>query len=249
MSFPTPDAAAVTTLAPTGTLRAAINLSNFLLVSSVTDHGVPVGVSPDMAKALADALGVGIEYQTYANPGDVADAAQTGAWDIGNIGAEPARAEFIDFTAAYAEIESTYLVPAGSPITSFADADQPGVRISVKERAAYALWLERNLEHATLVESESLDSSFDIFVEQGLDALAGLRPRLMTDVERLPGARVLQGKFSAVQQAVGTPRHRDPAGIAYLVEFVEAAKASGVVADLIEAHESNGLSVAPLATR
>ncbi len=248
MSFPTPDAAAVTALAPTGTLRAAINLSNFLLVLSVSDDGVPVGVSPDMASALAGALGVGIEYQTYPNPGDVADAAQTGAWDIGNIGAEPARAEFIEFTDAYAEIESTYLVPAGSPLTSLADVDQPGIRISVKSRAAYALWLERNLEHATLVESESLDSSFDGFVEQGLDALAGLRPRLTTDAERLPGSIVLPGKFSSVQQAMGTPKDRDPAGYAYLREFVEAAKLSGFVADSIERHEAHGLSVGPLAT-
>ncbi len=249
MSFPTPNAMAVTALAPTGTLRAAINLSNFLLVSSITDDGRPIGVSPDLAGALATALGVDIEYQTYPNPGDVADAARTGTWDIGNIGAEPARAEFIDFSAAYAEIESTYLVPAGSPISSFADADQPGIRISVKERAAYALWLERSLEHATLVQSESLDSSFDVFVDQQLDALAGLRPRLVADAERLPGSRVLEGKFSAVQQAIGTPKGRHPAGLEYLHQFVEAAKASGVVADLIETHNSVGLSVAPLATR
>ncbi|MBT5138678.1 MAG: transporter substrate-binding domain-containing protein [Acidimicrobiaceae bacterium] len=248
MSFPTPNTAAVTALAPTGTLRAAINLSNFLLVSSVTDDGTPIGVSPDMAGALASALGVPIEFQTYPNPGDVADAAQTGAWDVGNIGADPARAEFIEFTDAYAEIESTYLVPAGSPITSFVDADQPGIRISVKERAAYALWLERNLEHATLIESESLDSSFDVFIKQRLEALAGLRPRLVADAERLPGSRVLPGKFSAVQQAIGTPNDRDGAGIAYLRQFVEAAKASGVVADLIETHGATGLSVAPLAT-
>ena len=201
-----------------------------------------------MASALASALGVPIEFQTYPNPGDIADAAQSGEWDVGNIGAEPARAEFIEFTEAYAEIESTYLVPAGSPITSFAEADQPGIRISVKERAAYALWLERNLEHATLIESESLDSSFDVFIKQGLEALAGLRPRLDADAERLPGSRILPGKFSAVQQAIGTPNDRDDAGIVYLRQFVEAAKASGVVADLIETHRATGLSVAPLAT-
>ena len=248
MDFPTPDAAAVTALAPTGALRAAINISNFLLVSSVADDGTPTGVSPDMASALASALGVPIEFQTYPNPGDVADAAQSGEWDVANIGAEPARAEFIEFTEAYAEIESTYLVPAGSPITSFAEADQPGIRISVKERAAYALWLERNLEHATLVESESIDSSFDIFVDQGLEALAGLRPRLVADAERLPGARLLPGKFSAVQQAIGTPKGRDRAGIVYLRQFVAAAKTSGVVANLIETHGAAGLSVGPLAS-
>jgi polar amino acid transport system substrate-binding protein len=200
-----------------------------------------------LAAALASQLGVGLELQTYTNPGDVADAATSGAWDIGNIGADPLRAEFINFTDAYAEIESTFLVPAGSTVASFADVDQPGMRISVKARAAYALWLERNLEHATLVESDSLDASFETFVEQRLDALAGLRPRLADDVAKLPGARVLDGKFSAVQQAMGTPRDRDPAGFAYLREFVEAAKSSGLIADLIERHTANGLTVAPFA--
>jgi polar amino acid transport system substrate-binding protein len=243
--YPTPTQDAVEALAPSGTLRAAINLSNFLLVSSTDADGRPLGVSPDMATALAGQLGVGIDLLTYKNPGDVADAATKDEWDIGNIGAEPARAEHINFTAAYAEIESTYLVPANSSITTFADVDQPGVRISVKARAAYALWLERNLQHAELVQTESLDSSFDTFVAQGLDALAGLRPRLTSDVEKLPGARVLDGKFSAVQQAIGTPRDRDPAGIEFLRAFVEEAKVNGFVGELISRHHAEGLSVAP----
>jgi polar amino acid transport system substrate-binding protein len=243
--LPTPTPGAVDALAPTGTLRAGINLSNFLLVTRTQDDGTPIGVSPDLAAALAVQLRVGLELQTYKNPGDVADAVASGAWDIGNIGADPLRAEFINFTNAYAEIESTYLVPVGSTVANFDDVDQPGMRISVKARAAYALWLERNLQHATLVESDSLDASFDTFVEQGLDALAGLRPRLADDVVKLPGARVLDGKFSAVQQAMGTPRDRDPAGFAYLREFVEVAKSSGLIAGLIDRHEAIGLSVAP----
>ncbi len=247
MTFPSPSPEAVAALAPTGTLRAAINLSNFLLVSSTDDAGRPVGVSPGMAAALADQLGVELELIGYPNPGDVADAAATGQWDIGNIGAEPARAEFIDFTAAYAEIECTYLVPPGSPIVEVGDADRAGVRISVKDRAAYALWLERNLHHAELVVSDSLDDSFDTFVAEQLDALAGLRPKLLTDALKLPGSTVLDGKFSSVQQAIGTPKGRDGAGFAYLRQFVEHAKADGLVARLIEQHRSDGLSVAPAA--
>ena len=234
------------TLAPTGTLRAGINLSNFLLVSSTSPDGTPVGVSPDIARALADELSVDLEMRTYANPGDVADAATAGEWDIANIGADPLRAEHISFTPAYAEIESTYLVPAGSPIRSISDVDQRGVRVAVKARSAYALWLERNLEHAELVHADSLDASFEAFAEGKLDALAGLRPRLMIDVQQLPGARVLDGKFSAVQQAIGTPQDRDPAGITFLNGFVTRAKAGGLVAELIEKHSANGLSVAPV---
>lgn len=244
-SLPSPSPAAVAALAPTGTLRAAINLSNFLLVTGRGADGNPEGVSPDMARTLADQLGVGLELLRYKTPGELADAAETGVWDIGNIGAEPARAATIAFTAAYCEIEATYLVPAGSPITSVEEVDQPGRRVASTARSAYGLWLERNLRQAELVEATSLDGSMQLFVDQGLDALAGLRPRLLTDVAQLPGARILDGRFTAVQQAMGTPRGRDDAGFEYLSTFVEAAKSTGLVAELIERHGVVGLSVAP----
>ena len=237
--------AAIAALAPSGTLRAAINLSNFLLVSEVGADGTPVGVSPDLSTALADRLGVPIELVTYANPGELADAVEE--WDTGNIGAEPQRAERINFTSAYAEIEGTFVVPAGSHLGTFSEVDQPGNRIAVKERAAYCLWLERNLEHAQLVQTASHDEAFEVFVDQRLDALAGLRPRMMTDAGQLPGAVVLPGHFMTVQQAIGTPKDRDPAGIDYLVRFVEEAKANGLINDLIGKHAVNGLSVAPSA--
>ena len=245
MSLPTPSAAAVAALAPTGTLRAAINISNFLLVTGRGADGNPEGVSPDMAKTLAEQLGVGIELLRYKTPSLLADAAETGAWDIGNVGAEPARARTINFTAAYCEIEATYLVPPGSPITSVSEVDQPGRRIASAKGSAYGLWLDRNVKHAEVINAEGLDGSWETFVEQGCDALAGLRPRLLTDVLRLDGARILDGQFTAVQQAMGTPTGRDPAGFEYLTAFVEAAKASGLVAGFIARHEVQGLSVAP----
>ena len=243
-AFPHPSAAAVAALAPTGTLRAAINLSNFLLVTGKGADGNPEGVSPDMARTLADRLGVGLELLRYKTPGEIADDAGSGLWDVANIGAEPQRAQEIAFTAAYCEIESTYLVPAGSDIDSVDQVDQPGRRIASAARAAYDLWLENNLKHAELVHGSGLDGSFDVFVEQQCDALAGLRPRLTTDAERLPGSRVLDGRFTAVQQAMGTPRTRDAAGFEYLATFVEKAKAIGLVAELIDRHEVSGLSVA-----
>ena len=234
-------------LAPTGVLRAGINLSNFLLVTGKTPQGDPEGVSPDMARAVADRLGVPIEYALFDTPGELADAAVEDIWDIGNIGAEPERAKTIAFTAAYAEIEATYLVPAGSSIQSVDAVDREGVRIGVYGRSAYGLWLSDNIEHAELVEAEGVDASFDLFVERGLEALAGLRPRLVTDVERLPGARILEGQFTAVQQAIGTKPDREVAA-AFLRDFVEEAKTSGLVADLIEKHGVAGqLTVAPLA--
>jgi polar amino acid transport system substrate-binding protein len=210
--------------------------------------GTPTGVSPDMACELARRLGVVAELHCYDSPGALADAAATGAWDVGNIGAEPARAETIAFTAAYCEIECTYLVPAGSSITSVDEVDRPGVRIASAPRAAYDLWLERNLRHAELVRSPDLAGSFELFVDQGLDALAGLRPALLSNARRLPGSRLLDGQFSSVQQAMGTPRGRDDAGFAYLRAFVEEMKASDFVAGRIAAHAVVGLSVAPPAS-
>ncbi len=234
-------------LAPTGVLRVAINLSNFLLVTGKTPEGDPVGVSPDMARAVADRLGVGVEYLTFAMPGELADAAVEDIWDIGNIGAEPERAKTIAFTAAYAEIEATYLVPAGSPIQSVDEVDRAGVRIGVYGRSAYGLWLSGNVEHAELVKTDGVDASVEVFVEQGLEALAGLRPRLINDVEKLPGARILDGQFTAVQQAIGTKPDREIAA-AFLRDFVEEAKACGLVAELIEKHGVEGrLTVAPAA--
>lgn len=230
-------------LVPTGTLRAGINMSNFLLVTDRAANGDPVGVSPDMAAEIARRLNVPFTLVQYPDPGALADAAERGEWDIGNIGAEPQRAQTIAFTSAYCEIEATYLVPAGSPIRSIAEVDRPGIRVVTKGRAAYGLWLENNLRHAELVRTETIDGSFDAFVEQGLDVLAGLRPRLLKDVERLPGARILDSQFSAVRQSVGTPRRNDAAA-AWLAGVVEELKASGFVAGLIEKHGVKGLSVA-----
>ena len=231
-------------LAPTGVLRAGINLSNFLLVTGRSADGDPEGVSPDMARAIADRLGVPVKYVSFKSPGELADQAGNNVWDIGNIGAEPQRAEKIAFTAAYCEIEATYMVPAGSPIMAVADVDKKGVRIAVSARSAYGLWLENNIKNATLVQVAGLDAAFNKFVDDKLDVLAGLRPGLLKDIEKLPNARILDGKFSAVQQAVGTAR-ANSAGAKFLSDFVEEAKRSGLVARLIEKHKVKGLSVAP----
>jgi polar amino acid transport system substrate-binding protein len=230
-------------LAPTGVLRAGINLSNFLLVSGRGAGGEPVGVAPDMAKAIADRLGVAVRYVPFPGPGTLADAVDDDAWDVGLIGAEPQRAAKIAFSEPYVEIEATYMVPPGSTLRSVANVDADGVRIASTARAAYDLWLERNIRRATVVRTASLDAAFDAFVADRLDALAGLRPRLVEDLRRMPGARVLDGQFMTVQQAIGTSR-RNVEAQAYLDAFVAEAKASGLVARLIDKHGIAGLSVA-----
>lgn len=226
-------------LAPTGVLRAGVNMGNFLLVTGRTPDGDPDGVSPDMARAIAACLGVPLKLVPFKSPGELGDAVGTNVWDIGLIGAEPQRAEKIEFTAAYAEIEATYLVPAGSALQTVDEVDQPGVRIAVSARSAYGLWLERNIKHATLVRGDSGDGVFAQFVGDHLEALAALRPGLIEDVKKLPGARILDRHFSVVQQAVGTAKP-NAAGAAFLRTFVEEAKASGFVADLIAKHQVEG---------
>lgn len=231
-------------LAPTGVLRAGINLSNFLLVTGKTDAGEPEGVSPSMAAEIARRLEVKIEYIKFKTPGELADAATDDVWDIGLIGAEPARAQHIDFTAAYSEIEATYLVPAGSSLNKIEDVDQPGIRISVPVRAAFELWLTDNIKHAELHRAVGRQA-YDDFVVAEMDALAGLRVGLISDVEKMPGSRILEGSFTSVQQAIGTPKGR-PAAAQFLSEFVAEAKSSGLVAQFIDQFGVAGrLTVAP----
>ena len=237
----------VSELAPTGVLRAAINMGNFLLVTGRTSAGDPEGVAPDMAREIASQLGVPVAYVPYARPGELADAAGSGVWDIGLIGAEPPRAEKIAFTPAYVEIEATYLVPAGSPLQTIADVDKRGRRVGVTARSAYGLWLENNYKEGELLQFDNAEAALKAFDGEKLDAYAGLRPGLIDLQKARPGSRILDGQFTAVQQAVGTARS-NAAGATFLRDFVEEAKKSGLVAGLIEKHKVTGrLSVAPAA--
>ena len=231
-------------LAPGGVLRVAINLSNFLLVTSRGPAGEPVGVAPDLGREIAARLDAAWVYVPYATPGALADAIVRDEWDIGLIGAEPARAERIAFTPAYVEIDATYLVRDEAAFDTMSAVDRPGIRIAVTARTAYDLWLDRNIRHATLVRSETFDTAFEAFSTGRVDVLAGLRARLLVDAQAMPGTRLLAGRFAAVQQAIGIARSRK-AGAAFLSGFVEEAKASGLVARLIERHGVVGLSVAP----
>ena len=229
-------------IAPTGKLRVGLNMSNFLLTATDAATGKPKGIAADLGMELGRRLGLPVELVPFPNPGAVADAAKTGVWDVGFIGAEPQRANEIDFTAAYVEIEATYLVPPGSPIKSIADVDRPGTRIAISDRSAYDLYLSRHLKHAELIRARG-DDVFKRFLSDKLDAMAGLRPGLVKNQEKLPGSRILDGQFTAVQQAAGAPKGR-LAGAKYLREFIEDAKASGLVAKLIEKNNVHGLTVA-----
>lgn len=237
----------ISQLAPTGVLRAGINMANKLLVTGETAAGDPDGVGPEFARNIAERLGVDVVYVPFPRPGDLADAVDDNVWDIGLIGAEPSRAEKIEFSAAYVEIEATYLVPEGSPLKAIEDVDAEGVRIAVSGRSAYDLYLSRSLEHAELHRAAGLPGALKLFLDEKLEALAGLRPALNDDIAKVPGGRILDGRFTAVQQAVGTQK-ANAAASAFLASFVEESKANGLVASLIEKHGVKGrLSVAPAA--
>src|SRR5262252_275221 len=239
--------AARSDLAPTGKLRVGINYGNFLLVTKDPASGEPRGIAVDLARELGRRAGVPVEFVPYDAAGKLAEGVRAGSWDVGFLAAEPERANEITFSAAYLEIEATYLVPAGSPIRSIADVDRDGVRIAVAVKSAYDLFLSRTLKRAHLVRAQGIDGSYKLFVEQKLDVLSGLKPRLLKDVEQLPGARILDGRFTAVQQSIGTPKAR-VAAAAYLREFVEGVKAAGFVAESIARNNVRGVSVAPKAS-
>ena len=239
-------AAARSDLAPNGKLRVGINFGNKLMTSRDPVTQAPGGVAVDVARELAKRLGVPIEIVPYESAGALSKSATTGAWEVGFLGAEPARAKEIDFTAAYVELEATYLVPPGSPIKAVDEVDRGGIRVAVGADSAYDLYLTRTLKHAQLVRSKGAANAFKTFVSDKLDVLAGLRPGLVKDQKQLPGSRILDGRFTAVQQAAGTPKGRE-AGAKYLREFIEDVKAAGFVARAIESNNVHGVTVAPKA--
>jgi polar amino acid transport system substrate-binding protein len=231
-------------LAPSGTLRVGLNYGNFLLVLKDAPDGSPRGIAPDLGRELGKRLGVPVEFVKFQQAGQLADGVRDGKCDVGFLGAEPQRANEIAFTKAYLEIPVTFLVPEGSNIRSISDVDREGVRIAVSARSAYDLYLSRTLKHAKLLRAEGIDASYDLFINERLDVLAGLKPRLVSDADTLAGSRVLDGQVTGVQQAVGTKKTKSAAA-KYLVDFVDDIKGSGLVAKTIEKHGVRGVTVAP----
>lgn len=240
------NAAAKTDIAPSGTLRAAINFDNTILASKDAATGAPGGVSVELARELARRLGVAIEYVPYYAAGKVVEGVQSGVWDICFLAIDPLRAKLITFTPAYVVIEGAYLVPSASPIHDNAEVDRPGVRVAVSAGSAYDLYLSRELKHASIVRAPTAKDVLGMFLAQELDVAAGVRPVLEADVREISGLRMLAGRFMAINQAMGMPRGRE-AGAHYLAGFVEEMKASGFIADALVRNRIVGASVAPAA--
>jgi polar amino acid transport system substrate-binding protein len=230
----------------TGTLRAAINYGNFILATRDRATGESRGVAIDLTQELSRRLGVPVEIVAYDSVAIMGDAAPSGVWDIAFLGSDPKREALMSFTAAYLEIEATYLVAGASPLRAAAEVDRDGMRVAAPARANYELYLSRNLQHAKLTSTASADAAFDLLAGGQVDALAGLTQALLDRQPQLPGSRILPGRFMGVQQSIAVPKGRD-AGLAFLRSVVEDAKASGLVARAIERTGARGVSVAPAA--
>ncbi len=231
-------------LAPTGRLRAAINFGNTVLAQKDPDGGVPRGVSAELARALAQRLGVPIDYVTFDAAGKVFDALKAGTWDVAFLAIDPVRSAGIDFTAAYVVIEGAYAVPANSPLKSVEDVDRDGVRVAVARGSAYDLYLTRALKHARLERQSSGPEAMEMFLKDKLEVAAGVKQPIMAFAASHPGVRVIPGRFMVIEQAMGTPKGRD-AGLRYLRRFIEEAKASGFVATALNNSGQGDAGVAP----
>ena len=229
-------------LAPTGKLRAAINLGNMVLAQKDPATGQPKGITPDLARELGRRLGVPVELVPFDAAGKVFEAVKTGALDVMFLAIEPVRANEIAFTAPYVLIEGVYMVPKDSKIAGVADVDRDGIRIGVSRNSAYDLYLTRTLKHATLVRG---DDGIALFVKDKLDAAGGVKQPLVAYTKTNPNVRILDGRFMEIRQAMGTPKGRGDAGARYLGAFVEEMKASGFVADALKRSNQPDAAVAP----
>ncbi len=233
----------VAELAPTGKLRAAINFGNPILAVKDSVTGQPRGVSVDLSRELGRRLGVPVELITFEAAGKVVEAVKAAQVDIAFVAIDPVRGADMLQTPPYVIIEGAYLVRNESPIKSNAEADRAGNRIAVGNGSAYDLYLTREVKAATLQRAPTSPAVVDYFLAQGLEVAAGVKQQLQADAKRLPGLRLLDGRFMVIQQAMGLPKGRE-AGARYLTAFVEEMKASGFVAAALARHSIEGAAVA-----
>ncbi len=232
-------------LTPTSKLRAALNFGNSVLAQKDAS-GAPKGVTVDLATALAQRLGVAVEFIHHDAAGKVFEGAKSNVWDIAFVAIEPVRAAEIEFTPPYVLIEGTYMVRKDSPLQTVEEVDRPGVRISVGPNSAYDLYLTRTLKHATILRASAGGgrAMIDLFLKDKLEVAAGVRQPLVAYAKTDPNVRVMDGRFMVIRQAMGTPKGRTKAA-EYLTAFIEEMKASGFVADALRRSGQGDAQVAP----
>jgi polar amino acid transport system substrate-binding protein len=237
----------LTALAPTGTLRAAINLGNPILACRDPATGLATGVSVDLARAFAEHAGLDLELVVVDAAAKSVDIVLAGGADIGFFAVDPARGQGVGFSAPYVLIEGCYLVREDSPIRTNEDVDRDGLTVVVGQGSAYDLFLSRELCHASLLRSPTSPTVVATFLERDANVAAGVRQQLERDALATGGLRLLDGRFMVIRQAMGMSLVRGPAAMAYLHKFVEWMKASGFVANALAQHGIVGATVAELA--
>lgn len=235
----------IQSFAPTGKLRASINLGNPILANRDPVTSEPKGVSIDLANAFARRLGVEVELLVFDTAAKSVDAVTQEQADIGFFAIDPLRGAGISFTAAYVLIEGSYMVRSDSAIQINEEVDKPGHTVTVGKGSAYDLYLTREIKHAEIVRAPSSPTVVDVFVEQGLDVAAGVKQQLEADAKRFPNLRLLPGRFMVIQQAMGLPKSRGEPAAEVLRGFVEEMKASGFIQQALAKHGVKGASVAP----
>jgi len=241
------DQSVVNAFAPTGKLRASINLGNPILANRDATSGEPAGVSVDLARALAERLSVGLELVVFDAAGKSVEAVSEERADIGFFAVDPLRGQAIAFTAPYVLIEGFYLVRNDSPIRTNQEVDQPHNRVAVGKGSAYDLFLSRELKTARIVRAPTSPAVVRTFIDQNLEVAAGVKQQLEADASNATGLRLLGERFMVIQQAMGIPKSRGEAVAVALRDFVEEMKASGFVAESLLRHKIVGASIAPAA--
>ena len=234
----------VADLVRTGKLRVGIGLGSPSGAMKNPATGELRGLAVDLGRALAMRIGVDFVAIEYPRPGAILEGVQTNAWDVAFLVVDPERAKEVDFAPPHTQSDFTYLVPAGSSIHKVADADQPGIRIAVPRGDGVDLRLTRLLKKAELVRTDTLSAAVELLRTGGAHARAGPRQAVLAESVKLPGSRVLADGFAVISSAALVPKGH--AGrLAYVSEFIEEAKASGLVKKIIEDAGLRGVQVAP----
>ena len=241
----TAEAQAAADLAPTGTLRAVINLGNPILARLDPQTGAPVGVSVDLARALAERLQRPLRLLPVNSAGRSVELVTKEQADVGFFAIDPVRGQGIAFTSAYVQIEGSYLVRQDSPLRNNDEVDRSGHRVVVGQGSAYDLFLTRELRQAQLVRAPTSPQVVSVFMAGGHDVAAGVKQQLESDARQIPGVRLLPGRFMVIEQAMGLPKGRSAGAHALLRRFVSDMKASGFVAAALQRHQIEGASLAP----
>tara|TARA_B100000475_G_C14966576_1_gene302096 strand:+ start:195 stop:917 length:723 start_codon:yes stop_codon:yes gene_type:complete len=223
-------------IAPKNVLRIGINMSNFLLVNKDSTFSKPEGLSPEIGKLLARELGINYEFVTFKNPGLLADAIDYDKWDVGNFAYEKKRAEIIDFSNPYVNIDANFLLRKNSEINQNHDVDNKNNKIAVVNRSAYDLWLSDNYKKAKIIRAKTIIETHNLFYNQDVNILAGLKPKLLEELKNNNEFKLIDEPFTFIKQSIGIKKGK-PKAIDFINNFVSKKIKDGTIKSLLEKYE------------